>query len=100
MFQFIRNVIPKNGALVPAALQFAADVSAHVNKTYAINLRYGIQLFGPPRVDWEFESDSLDKMSALNAKLMQDREYLKMLDRAKELWVEGSLVDTIVSFAG
>jgi hypothetical protein len=100
MYQFIRTVTPKHGAAVPAAVQFAAEVTGYLNKTYALNLRHGIQLFGNSQVYWEFEIDSLDKAAALNGKLLKDREYLGMLERVKDLWVDGSLEDSIVFIAG
>ena len=100
MFQFIRTATPKNGGSVAPALQFAAEVTGFVNKRYGIGLRFGIRLFGNSDLFWQFEIDSVDKITALNAKLMQDREYLALLDRAKELWVDGSMQDTIVASLG
>ena len=100
MYQFIRNVTPRNAAAVPAALQFANDITGYLNGTYGINLKCGIRLFGPPVLFWEFETESVDKAIGLNGKLMQDREYLKMLDRAKDLWVAGTMEDMIVSLSG
>lgn len=46
---------------------------------------------------WHFDADSLDKMNALNAKLMQDRQYLGLLEKVKDIWVDGSLKDTVVN---
>ncbi len=97
MFQFIRTVQARNGALVPAALQFAGEVTAYVKKTYSLDLSYGIEMFSTATLHWHFQADSLDKITALNAKLMQDREYLGLLAKGSELWVDGSFKDTIVS---
>ncbi|HET7825492.1 MAG TPA: hypothetical protein VFK90_09160 [Anaeromyxobacter sp.] len=98
MFQFVRKVTPKNGAAVPGALAFAAEVTGYLNKAYGIDIKFGIQLFGPPQLFWQFETDSIDKMTMLNAKLMQDRAYLALLQQAKDLWLDGSLEDAVVSF--
>jgi hypothetical protein len=98
MFQFIRNATPRNGASIPVALRFAAEVTGYLNKTYGTHLRFGIRIFGKPQLFWEMETESVDKLTALNAKLMQDREYAKMLENADDLFVDGSLEDTIVSF--
>jgi hypothetical protein len=98
MFQFIRTATPKHAAAVPAAMQFAVEVTGYLNKTYALNLRQGIRLFGNSQVYWEFEVDSLDKVAILNGKLAKDREYLAMLDRAKDLWLEGSMEDGVIAF--
>jgi hypothetical protein len=45
-------------------------------------------------------SGSLDKITAINAKMMQDRDYLAMLEKAKALWLEGSYKDSIVIIPG
>ena len=100
MYQFIRTIEAKNAAAIPAALQFAAEVTAYVNKTYSLGLHCGIEMFSSATLHWFFQTDSLDKISALNSKLMKDREYAAILDKAKDLWVEGTFKDTIVALAG
>jgi hypothetical protein len=100
MYRFIRTAIVKTGAGVPAALQWAGEASAYLNKTYSLNLKYGMELFGECKIHWHFDTDGLDKTTAINAKMMQDREYVAMLDKAKAFWLEGSLQDTIVSIVG
>lgn len=100
MFQFIRTVDAKNAAMIPAALQFAGEVTTYLKKTYALDLKYGVAMFSGATLHWFFQTDSLDKISALNAKLMQDREYGAMLVKAKDLWVDGSFKDTIVNLVG
>jgi hypothetical protein len=100
MFQFIRTVEAKNAAMLPAALQFAAEITTYVNKKYALNLQYGMEMFSGAVLHWHFQTDSLDKVSALQAKLMQDREFGSILAKAKDLWVDGSFRDTIVSILG
>ncbi len=100
MYRFIRTATVKNGALLPAALQFATEVSSYLNKAYSLDLKFGMELFGTPTLHWFLDTDSLDKISALNAKMLQDREYLGILDKAKALWVEGGLEDTVVNIPG
>ncbi len=100
MFQFIRTVEAKNAAMLPAALQFAAEVTTYVNKTYALGVTYGVEMFSGATLHWHFETESLDKISAIHAKLMQDREYGAMLTKAKDLWVDGTYKDTVVAITG
>jgi len=100
MYRFIRTVRPKTHADLAPALQWAGEVTAHVNKTYSLNLKYGTELFGKGRIHWHFDADSLDKISAINAKMMQDRDYMGLLVKGKALWVEGSAKDTIVVILG
>lgn len=100
MYHFIRTVTVKLAVDYPAALQFAGAVSAYLNKTYSLNMKFGIETFGTSNIHWHFDTDSLDKISAVNTKLMQDQEYLGLLEKAKGLWVEGSLKDTLVRIVG
>jgi len=99
-YRFIRTATVKTGANAPAALQWAGEATAYLNKTYSLNLKYGMELFGSANVHWHFDTDSLDKASGINAKMMQDREYVGMLEKGKALWLEGSLRDTIVTIVG
>jgi hypothetical protein len=99
MFQFIRNVTPVSASAIPAAMQYGAEVTGYLNRTYGVNVRYGIRMFGPPVIFWEFETDSVDGITVLYGKLAQDREFIKMSDRAKDLWIPGSLDDMIISLA-
>ena len=94
----MRTSTLKNVADVPAALQFAAGLTSYLNKSYSLNMKFGIELFSGARVHWHFESDSLDKMLQLNSKLLQDREYWGMVEKARGRWVEGAAKDSIVSF--
>jgi hypothetical protein len=100
MFLFMRTVEAKNAAMLPAALQFAAEVTTYVNKTYALGVKYGVEVFSGATLHWHFETDSLDKITAIHAKLMQDREYGALLMKGKDLWVDGTFKDTILTIAG
>lgn len=100
MFRFIRTVEAKNAAMLPAALQFAGEITSYVNKTYGLNLQYGLEVFSGAVLHWQFQTDSLDKVTALHAKLLQDREYGALLSKAKDLWVDGTFKDTVVSIVG
>jgi hypothetical protein len=41
------------------------------------NVRYGMELFGKGRIHWHFDTDSLDKITAINGKMVQEtgREF-------------------------
>ena len=100
MFHFERKVIVKHAADLPAATQFAVEVTSHFNKRYSMNMKAGVQLFGDPALCWDFDAESLDKLTQLHTSLMQDREYIQMLDKVKDRLVDGSLKDTIVTLIG
>jgi hypothetical protein len=98
MYRFTRMTTVKNSAMEAPALKFAADVVSYLNKAYGMNLRYGVKLFGPREVYWTLDAASLDEIGALQPKLMMDREYQALLERTKELFVEGSIQDSIVAY--
>lgn len=100
MFRFERTATIKNAADEPAAVQFAGEVTSYLNKRHALNMRYGVELFGAGNIHWYFDFDSLDKANQLNAALLHDREYCEMLDKAKALWTDGSMRDTVVNLGG
>jgi len=81
-----------------AGLEFAAQVTAYISKNYSLNMKYGVEVFGGTKIHWSWETDSLDKVMQINGKLMKDREYLTMLEKSKDRWVEGSVKDTLVAF--
>lgn len=98
MFRFTRCATLANANSIPAAVGFSKEVCGYINKTYDLHLKSGIELFGASVIHWEMESDSLDKLTALYAKLLGDKTYASMLDKAKDLWVDGSLKDQIVQW--
>ena len=100
MYRFIRTATCKNAVDQGPALKFAGEISAYLNKVYSLNVKCGIELFAKGRVHWHFDIDSIDKGTAINAKLLQDREYAGMLEKTRALFVEGSLKDTILTLVG
>jgi hypothetical protein len=100
MYRFIRSVTVKTAASMPAALQFSNEVTSHINKTYSMAMKGGVQMFGCATVYWFIDVESLDAMSQFNTKLMQDRAYWDILDKAKPLWLEGSGKDRVVNLLG
>lgn len=97
MFVFRRSVTLANAANVPKALNFSVELCGYFNKTYGVNLRTGLEMFGPLNMHWQFESDTLDKMNAINTKLLDDKGYWSILEKNKDLWVHGSLKDTVIN---
>jgi len=100
MYRFIRTARARTHANIAPAMQWAGEATAYINKNYSLNLKYGMELFGKGRIHWHFDADSLDKITATNAKMMQDREYLALLEKGKALWLEGSYKDSIVVIVG
>ena len=96
MFRFERTTTVKHAAEVPAAVQFASDVTTYLNKRYNLDMKFGVELFGEARIQWYFDTASLDDSAKLNSSLLKDDEYEKMLKKSEEFWIEESLHDTIV----
>ncbi len=96
MFRFERTAMVKHAAEVPAALQFASDVTTYLNKRYKLDMKFGVELFGEPRIHWYYDLESLDDSAKLNTTLLDDDDYEKMLKKSEELCVDKSMHDTIV----
>lgn len=74
------------------------EINGFLLKNYNIQVKAGVELFGTPTIHWQFEIDSLDKLAALNQKMLQDKTYVAMLEKARQYWLDGSLKDGIVSY--
>ena len=96
MFRFERTATVKHAAEIPAAAKFAADVTSYLNKRHDLNMKFGVELFGAPKIHWYYDLQSLDDSAKLNEVLLKDPDYEKMLRDSEELWIDESLHDTIV----
>lgn len=99
MYRFIRTATVKNAAALPSALAFASEVTAHLNRSYSLNMRFGVEQFGCANIHWHFDADSLDKMQQINEKLMGDRDYAALLTKYQDIWAEGAMHDAVVRLA-
>ena len=98
MYRFTRYATLQNAVYVPQAIGWSAELCGYFTKTYKIPLKAGVELFGDLNIHWEFELDSLDKMSELNNKLVSDKTYIQMLEKGKDFWVPGTVRDQLVNF--
>jgi hypothetical protein len=96
MYRFERTATVRHAAEVPAAVQFAAEVTSYLNKRHHIDMKYGVEIFGSPRIHWYFDVESLDASAKLDAALLKDEEYEKLLKKNEGLWVDQSMHDTVV----
>jgi hypothetical protein len=94
----VMRTLRANAGEIPIALQWAADLTAYVNKNYPLSVQFGAE-FGSNNIQWHWEIDSLDRLQQLNLKLLKDREYWAFMQKAKGLFVEGTMKDTILSIA-
>jgi hypothetical protein len=96
MFRFERTAVVKTAAEVPAAVKFANDVTVYLNKRYDLGMKFGVELFGEPRIHWYYDLESLDDSVKLNSTLLEDADYEKILKKSEDLWVDQGMHDTIV----
>ncbi len=96
MHLFTRTVRVKNAASMAAAIRFATEICAYVNKTYHVKMRFGTEVFGHARIAWFMDFDSVDQSLAMNQKMLMDTDYQTLLGKGKDLWVEGSLKARLV----
>ena len=97
MYRVVRTAKIGNAARLPAALQFAAEVTAYLNKQYALNMKLGVGTLDRPIIQWHFELDSPDELEALNDKLAADQEYAALVEKYKDTWFAKSMNDTLVT---
>jgi len=100
MHLFIRCVTIQHAAQAAAAMRFANEVCAYVNKTYQVKMRCGMEVFNHLRIHWLLDMDSADAGMAMNQKMMADAAYQALLDKGREYWVQGSLKDRLIRLPG
>lgn len=98
MIRFLRKAQLKNGAYVPAATAFSMELTGYMRKEYDIDIKFGIEMFGDTAIHWQLDVPDLATLEELNGKLMKNKDYWDMLEKAKEFWVDGSLKDVVVNF--
>ena len=99
MYLFIRSARIGNAARMPAAVEFAGEVAAYLNKQYALNMKLGVGALDQPVIHWQFELESADELATLNDKLAVDRDYLALVEKYKDTWFAKSMNDTLVTVA-
>lgn len=75
MYRFMRTITVETVSDFPAALQFATDVTSYMNKNHLVNMKFGFEVYGKPRIHRYFDSESPDTLRGINAKLIKDRDY-------------------------
>ena len=84
---------------MPAALQFATEVTAYLNKQYALNMKLGVGTVDQPIIQWHFELDSADELAKLNDKLAEDQEYSALVEKYKNAWFAKSMKGMLITVA-
>ena len=90
----------KNGADTARAIAYSTEVTAFVNAKIGTNLQFGIEMFNQSRVHWSADFQSLAEFETKFADLMADADYHALLQGGRDLWVDGSLQDSIYKVLG
>lgn len=79
-------------------IQFAKEVADFVNTKYApVSVQVYSELFGELNtIYWQTDYDDLATLEDIHAKLMADRDYLAIVSKGSDIFIEGSLHDTLM----
>ena len=95
MIRFVRAATIRPGKLQPA-LAFAQDVSAHVESKTGIKVHVFLQTGGiVGRICWQSDPGDLGAFQNVMGQLLSDPEYLKKIEDAAELFLEGRTRDSL-----
>lgn len=97
MFRFQRTARISSGKIVEA-FQWAKEITEYLNEKYApVSVQPYTEVFGDyGKVYWHVDYEDLATLEKINAQLMADQEYWAMLNEAAELFIEGSIHDTVI----
>ncbi len=98
MYCLVRTATLRRAGDLPVAFQFGTEVTSYLKKTYSVDMKVGVEMYGGCRIIWRYDFDSLDKQQQIMQKLLTDREYAASLNKVKDLWAEGTLKDTLIMF--
>ena|SRR3990172_11482195 len=79
-------------------VQFAKEVAAYVNTKYdPVSVQVYSELFGEINtIYWHTDYDDLATLEKIYAQLTADPGYLSIVSKASDIFIEGSLHDTLM----
>ena len=97
MVRFQRTARAKGGKF-PEAMQFAKEVAGYLNDKYApVTIQVYSELFGDVNtIYWYADYKDLATIEGINARLLADQGYWAILNKAADLFIEGSVHDTLM----
>jgi len=95
MMRFVRAATIRPGKLQPA-LAFAHDIAAHVETAVGVKINVFTQAGGVVgRICWQSDHDDLGAFQSAMGQLLSDAEYLKQVEGAADLFLEGQTRDSL-----
>ncbi len=97
MYRFHRTGYASRGELLEAS-QWAKEVAGYLTKKYSpVSVQAYSEIFGDySAVHWYADYEDLATLEKVNAQLLTDQGYLAMLNKSADLFVEGSVHDTLI----
>ena len=98
MFRFQRSARAKGGKALEA-VQFAKEVAGYINTKYApVSVQVYTEQFGDLNtIYWYADYKDLATIEGINAQILTDQDYWAIVSKATDLFIEGSLHDTLMS---
>lgn len=79
-----------------AAVAFAHEIAGYMKKAYKVELEVMMPVGGnPQRVAWVTRYKDLAALDAVSSKLLADKKYWEVVGKAAELFMAGSMHDSI-----
>ena len=94
MVRLIRSAEPKIG-LFPQSVTFAKKITAYVKKTYKVDIKAYANSEGV--IFWIVDYKDYAEYDRARSRIASDKKYWQIVSTAKNLFVEGSLCDEIVT---
>lgn len=97
MFRLRRSGTVSRGKALEAR-QWAKEVTEYVNENYApVSAQVYSEIFGDlGKVHWYIDYEDLATIEMYSARLLADEGYQVLLSKAADLFVEGSIRDTLI----
>lgn len=94
MVRFQRQALPKFGKF-PQAIQWAKVFAEYMTKNHAVNFRIFVESNGA--IHWIADYPDYDALGRVRTKILSDSEYWGHISRASDLFVEGSINDSVMN---
>jgi len=94
MVRLIRSLETRVG-LFPQAVAFAKEIAGYVRKQYGLDLKLFTDSKGV--VYWITDYKDYAHFGEVRTRIIADKDYWEIVAKAEDLFVEGSLVDEVIT---
>ncbi len=96
MVRFTRSARIVRGKF-PQAMQWAKEMTEFANKKYKIQMSVYLDSFGEVgTIRWFADYPDLAALEKMGNQLLVDQEYWQKISQSTELFIQGSLFDTVM----